>query len=424
MGQFFENERRFQGNINQEGSWYFYNQSALTFGRTEFRRRWGDRRHQDNWRRANRSVMSFVDDTNEAETDRLTGGDAGGEAAFDNKNPAFYLQNLPMTDSLLAISNDRIANALLNAGRAYSEMLNDHARATEMLEQVRRRFPNSELAPEALYSLYIINRNINSVRSEVYRQDLITNYPESEYAKILVDPNYFARQFEEMRMSETLYERAYNLYTSENFTESISVINEALDRFPDDNLAPKFALLKAYNVARTDGERVFKEELNNLIRRYPESAEAVRAAEISAFLNQAVPELRIEEDRQIAQEIYTADITQNHSFAIVIENPAFNINQATFDVISYNIDNYTNDNYRSEGILIDNRFILITVSGFSNFNTALEYYTNFSAERLIRNISGNKFYTFLISAENLNILRSDRNPERYDIFFRENILSN
>ena len=423
MGQFFENERRFQGQINQEGSWYFYNQSALTFGRTEFRRRWGDRRLQDNWRRANRTVMAFIDDVNETETDRRT-GDGGRETAFDNKNPAYYLQNLPMTDSLLAISNDRIANALLNAGRAYSEMLNDHARATETLEQVRRRFPNSGFAPESLYSLYIINRDVNSARSEIYRQDLITNYPESEYAKILVDPNYFARQFAEMRMSETLYERAYSLYISENFAESVNVINAALERFPDDNLTPKFMLLKAYNVARTDGERGLKEELNNLVRRFPDSDEAQRASEISAFLNQAVPELRIEEDRQIAREIYIADITQNHNFAIVIENPAFNINQAAFDVISYNIDNYTNNNYRTEGILIDNRFILITVSGFNNFNTALEYYAAFSAERLIRNISGNRVFTFLISNQNLNILRNDRNPERYDVFFKENILSN
>ena len=42
IGQYYENQRRFQGNISQEGKWYFYNQAALTFGRTEFRRRWGE----------------------------------------------------------------------------------------------------------------------------------------------------------------------------------------------------------------------------------------------------------------------------------------------------------------------------------------------------------------------------------------------
>ena len=421
MGQFYENERRFQGQTNQEGSWYFYNQSALTFGRTEFRRQWGDRRLQDNWRRNNRSIMAIIQDIDETEDRRQTSY-TDREMAFDNKNPAFYLQNLPMTNSLLAISNDRIALALFNAGKAYSEMLNEHTRATEMLELLRRRFPQHELAPEALSNLYTINRSINTARSETYRQDIIANYPESEFAKMLVDPNYFEKKLAEMKMSETLYEKAYNLYISENFAESINVADEALMQFPDDNLAPKFMLLKAYCVAKIGGERNFKEELNNLIRRFPESAEAQRASEISAHLNQTIPELQIEEDRQIAHEIYIADITQNHYFAVVIENPAFNINQATFDIISYNIDNYTNENYRTEASLVDNRFIIIMVAGFRDFNAALEYYNNFLAERLIRNISENRVYTFLISNQNLNTLKDDKNPERYSIFFKENIL--
>ena len=58
LGQFYENERRFQGNIEQEGKWYFYNQAALTFGRTEFRRRWGDRKLEDNWRRSNKARVT------------------------------------------------------------------------------------------------------------------------------------------------------------------------------------------------------------------------------------------------------------------------------------------------------------------------------------------------------------------------------
>ena len=58
IGQYYENERRFQDNIAQEGKWYFYNQTALTFGRTEFRRRWGERRLEDNWRRSNKARVS------------------------------------------------------------------------------------------------------------------------------------------------------------------------------------------------------------------------------------------------------------------------------------------------------------------------------------------------------------------------------
>jgi len=59
MGLYYENEQRSQGAISAEGGWYFYNQAALTFGRTEFRRRWGDRRLEDNWRRANKAHVAF-----------------------------------------------------------------------------------------------------------------------------------------------------------------------------------------------------------------------------------------------------------------------------------------------------------------------------------------------------------------------------
>ena len=109
-------------------------------------------------------------------------------------------------------------------------------------------------------------------------------------------------------------------------------------------------LLHAYSVARISDERSFKEELNNLIKTWPETAESKKAEEIITYLNQKTPELKVEEDKEIAAELYIADTTATHVFALIITDPAFNINQATFDVISYNIDNYTNKNYRTEGI--------------------------------------------------------------------------
>ena len=59
MGLYYENEQRYRGAISAEGGWYFYNQSALSFGRSEFRRRWGDRRLEDNWRRSNKASAAF-----------------------------------------------------------------------------------------------------------------------------------------------------------------------------------------------------------------------------------------------------------------------------------------------------------------------------------------------------------------------------
>ena len=421
LGQFYENERRSQGNIDQEGKWYFYNQAALTFGRTEFRRRWGDRKLEDNWRRLNKTRVTTSQTAANSDTASKKESDTTA-ALLDYKKPEFYLKNLPLTDSLKAISNEKIALALLNAGKAYSEKVLDITKATETFEALIKRFPQNELVPEALYNLYKVNKDINNSKSEAYRQRLLQNYPTSEFARILSDPIYFDKKMADLKLAEKLYEEAYNSYNGEKYNDAIALCDEGIKKYPQDVLVPKFHLLKAYSVARISDERSFKNELNNVIKTSPGTDESKRAQEIITFLNQKIPELKVEEDKVIAAELYVADTTVIHVFVLIIADPAFNINQATFDVISYNIDNFTNKNYRTEGLLVDNKYIMITVSGFTDFRQAFDYYNTFRFEKLVRNPSGSKMFSFIISNNNLKALNNDKNPERYQLFFLEKYL--
>ena len=47
-----------------------------------------------------------------------------------------------------------------------------------------------------------------------------------------------------------------------DFNDAISICDDGLKKYPQDQLAPKFMLLRAYSVARISDERSFKEELN------------------------------------------------------------------------------------------------------------------------------------------------------------------
>ena len=324
---------------------------------------------------------------------------------------------------MLAASNEKIANAYLNAGKAYFEKLTDAGRATESFEKLLSRYPSNELVPEALYNLYEVNKNINPTKCETYRQRLLEKYPETEFAKILSDPDYYSKKLAAMKMAEQLYEKAYNDYTREDFTAAISICDTAVKKYHEDQLAPKFMLLKAYSVARISDERAFKEELNSVVKTWPSSNESKKASEIIAYLNQKIPELKVEEEKEIAKELFVADTVTAHFFVIIIENPLFNLNQAAFDVISYNIDNYTNNNYRTQGELVDNRFVMITVSGFQKFVQSMDYYKAFATEKIVRNPSASRIYAFIISNNNLKTLNTDKNPERYLLFFKENYLN-
>jgi tetratricopeptide (TPR) repeat protein len=416
LSQYYENQQRFEGNINQEGKWYFYNQSALTFGRTEFRRRWGDRKLEDNWRRSNRSRTSVTQPTTNPEENKAAIKDTAAKAS-DNKNPSYYLKDLPVTDSLVKISNGKIADAYLESGKIYADRIQDKPNALGSFETLIKRFPDSMLEPEALYNIFRLYTEENNTKAGTYRQRLLEKYPDNEFTRIISDPDYYKKKMEELKITEKIYQEAYNLYSTDNFVGAIHACDSALRIYPRHELAPKFYLLRSYSIARTSDERTFKEELGKLIIQWPSSKEAEKANELVAFLNKQVPELKVEEDKQIAAEIYVNDTISMHVFALVIMDASFNINQATFDVISYNIDNYTNKNYRTEGLLVDNKYIMIKVSGFPDNKTVMEYYSNFNVAKIVRNPSGVKMISFIIGKQNLETLDKDKNPERYRLFF-------
>jgi outer membrane protein assembly factor BamD (BamD/ComL family) len=282
------------------------------------------------------------------------------------------------------------------------------------------RFPGNELVPEALYDLYQMLKKEGNPAAEAYRQRLLEKYPGSEYSKILSDPDYFKRKTESQKRVAELYDEAYNSYVNENFGETLILCENALKEFSTDPLVPKFMLLHAYATARTSDEKTFRNDLGSLIKKWPDTPESKKAGEIIEYLNVKTPELKIEEEKEIAAEMFVADTLKPHIFALVIFSNSFNLNQATFDIISYNIDNHTNKNYRTEGSLIDNNYLMITVSGFRGFRDALDYYRSFDIAREIRNPAGVRIIKFLISTDNLKILNNDKNPERYHLFFVEN----
>ncbi|KPK87267.1 MAG: hypothetical protein AMS27_02910 [Bacteroides sp. SM23_62_1] len=88
------------------GKWYFYNEAAKSFGQPEFRMKWGNRKLEDNWRRKNKSEMSFGDIG--GENDEVTDSSGIQKPILSNKTREFYLQDIPLTDSMMALSHDRI----------------------------------------------------------------------------------------------------------------------------------------------------------------------------------------------------------------------------------------------------------------------------------------------------------------------------
>ncbi len=66
-------------------------------------------------------------------------------------------------------------------------------------------------------------------KCETYRQRLLEKYPETEFAKILSDPDYYSKKLAAMKMAEQLYGQAYDEYSREDFTAAISICDTATE---------------------------------------------------------------------------------------------------------------------------------------------------------------------------------------------------
>ena len=111
---------------NADKSWYFYNNTAKNAGKTEFQRKWGARKLEDDWRRRNKSSFTFDDITAEAEeneesatapTDSVSPEE---KKTLDEENDPhfarYYFKQIPRTEQELKNCNDVIQEGLYKYG--------------------------------------------------------------------------------------------------------------------------------------------------------------------------------------------------------------------------------------------------------------------------------------------------------------------
>jgi len=412
------------------GKWYFYNPSAIGLGQSEFTKIWGRRKLEDNWRRKNKSKINIADnEENSTATDSVAN-------KYNNKQPEYYLQNLPLTDSLLAESNKQIAEAMLNMARVYKEKLKDYEHSIKIFKELNKRFPDNENALSVYYYLYLLNNEIeNKDAAEYYKRLIASEYPESQYASILTNPNYFKELEEKEKAISNFYDSTYNLYLAKNYDAVLKNYSYADSVYNTSKLMPKFLYLKTLVTGRTKEKDEFKKELELLTEKYPDSEVAPEAENILAYLNRDEPEKEPEKvdvfnnegtetaKDTVAKEIYTYNKRSTHFYMIIVENKKTDINQIKFGISNFNIDYFSTLEFNVSSALLNNDFQFVTVKSFKNKNQAMNYYESISEfGDFFKNLDKGSYRHFIISSENFVKFYKDKNIANYYKFFKENYL--
>nr|WP_186461907.1 tetratricopeptide repeat protein [Mucilaginibacter pallidiroseus] len=258
-------------------SFYFYNSNAVSTGFTDFKRVWGNRRLEDNWRRGSRSGGDIAANTPPPTTPQNTDPDALPDPlkrSPDQVDATQFrqdiLQNLPLNAALLAQSNDRIYSAYLDIANFYRDVLEDRKEAIAVYETLTKRFPNNPNAAAVYYNLYRLYSEQDAARSDQYKAILLRDYKETPFAKTILDPDYSRRLSNEDNGFSILYNKIYDLYVSRQHSQVITQAATLLQQYPNNRYAAQLQYLKAFAAGHQEKLAPFQADLQFIASTYPD----------------------------------------------------------------------------------------------------------------------------------------------------------
>ena len=255
-----------------KGKWYFYNTQSLGFGKSEFKRVWGSRPLEDNWRISDKSII--VNGSNE-DKDLIT----------SIKNPRYeistYLETVPSSAKELdSLTFDR-NTALFELGLIYKEQFKNPPKATRNLERLLVSNPDKELILPANYHLYQLYSLTGNTKAAQYKDFILTSYPDSPFSKIILNPEIELSKEKEVDEDSEVYEIAYKLYKDDFFEDAICFIDMTIPTLIEGSiLVSKFELLKAYAIGKYQNKDSYIAALEKVAVGYPQTEQGKKALEI------------------------------------------------------------------------------------------------------------------------------------------------
>jgi len=467
------------GATNIGSTFYFNNNAAISSGFGDFKKRWGNRQLEDNWRQ---SIRSSAQENNQV----LAGGKVANEINPANGNAAQlaeqqtslekqYLEALPTTPEQLAGSNQKIIDAYFEIASFYQQELNDKPEANKIYLELLKRYPENNHLAAIYYSLYLNNQGVDQAKADEYKQLVLTKFPESNFAKSILDPSYSAKQSEIDNIANNNYNVAFDAYAKKDYPGVIKQANDNIQAFPKNELAPQYAYLKAVAVGRTAKVDALITEFNLITTNYPDDKiitplvkEHLKYIEANIedfklrtfalvdfdnneprFVSQAGPidvkpkpiptdinaadkpvaeiakvpektaDIKVAEPVK-ANSIFSATKSEEYYYVIDVADATLTLSSSRFGIGQFNRGNYPDNDLTHKLVELDNDQLIYVVS-FVDLEDAKIYEESIKGQlKNIMKVPASIYKGFIISKENFEKLTDRQRINEYLDFYKEN----
>ena len=432
---------------NSNGKWYFYNQSLVTAGQQDFFRRFGNRKLEDNWFISNKTQISFDDmalmnDPSLANdtVDYDENGNPIPKRETDPKKEAYYLQDLPLTQGAKDTANAIIAKDLYETGFMYQDLLNDTKRACASFESLLQRYPKSEYALPSIFMLYTLYTKTNDPKGETYKNTLLTQYAETDYAKLIQDPQYYNKLAEREKTLERQYEQVYEDFTQKRWRNVVTAADAAIPNCTDETLLSQYAYLRAIAAGQIYNQDTLIVGMTNIVKNHAQQPVAELAryflanfspAQINKALGieqdtaqQAKLQETILSDNTPKASVFTFTPGEQHYIILLVKTADLPLQTIKQNVNTFNNTNFSLKKLTISSFFIDNKRQMITISKFANSSEAMDYYNILLKDSMFQsNIESGTIEPYAMSSTNYTTFYNKRGErENYPAFFNENYL--
>ncbi len=429
-----------QYQLNTDKSWYFYNPTTVSAGKTEFQRVWGARKLEDDWRRRDKNTFSFDDfsDSEEAEEGQeIAQNDSISEADKEKlekeNDPHFveyYLKQIPKTEEEKKVCNDIVQEGLYNMGVILKDKLEDYPASRTEFNELQSRFPDNIYRLDVYYNMYLMAvREGNDAEAEKYRQLILNDFADSNYGIAMKDPNYFENLRKMNQIQEEKYKEAYDAYLN-NENEKVHALTAEMESdYPLSKILPKFVFIDALSYVTEKDNEKFKERLTTLLEKWPDTDMTPMASDILKGLKEGrniqsgetnqrgmLWDIRLSSDtlaRDANGQPANFDLDPNKPHMLVLAFPLDSVseNQLLYDVARHNFFSFTVKDFDIEQMNFG-RIGMILIKGFANLGELEEYRT--IMEQSDRLVLPQQVRPILISVANFELLlKEGRSFEEY-----------
>ncbi|MCB0477334.1 MAG: hypothetical protein KDC84_04180 [Crocinitomicaceae bacterium] len=398
---------------NNSGKFWVYNAKLRADGLQDFRKNWGNRDLEDNWRRSNKSTIKTDLGNEDIVEDTDTTVQKKDSLTVDQ-----LLADVPLTKAAIDSSNNRIINALYNLGNIYKNDLFEEKLAINSFKDIMDRKIPHELVLPAAYQLYRIYDAKGNPAKEEYKNYILNNYPNSDYANVIRDPNYFKDKELKANEDEKEYSDLVERYRNSMYGLVIAKCNKVIATDTTNIYLPKYYLLKAFAIGKTsqNTESSLRSPLEELIAKFPGTPEAKQA---QTLIDRMSKRKEIEEKNAAIKStmVYDEEMDQIQYFMIV-----------SFDEIDDNemkikLSNFNKEFFRglelkvTSSILTGSKQIYL-VSSFETVAKAMDFYETFVLDKKYFPFK-TEFDFFVISKSNFTKLYVDKDVKHYLEFFNK-----